>query len=57
MKGLSELLPEGQFRRIHRTYLVNLAHVTKVGRQAVQLGEVRLPIGESYRNCLNDFLN
>ncbi|ADB38806.1 LytR/AlgR family response regulator transcription factor [Spirosoma linguale] len=57
MKGLSELLPEGQFRRIHRSYLVNLAHVTKVSRQDIQLGAITLPIGESYRGLLNDFLN
>ena len=31
MRSLSELLPEGQFRRIHRSYLVNLTHVTKMG--------------------------
>lgn len=57
MKSLSELLPESRFRRIHRSYLVNLGHVTKVSRQDVRLGEITLPIGESYRGLLNDFLN
>lgn len=57
MKSLSELLPESRFRRIHRSYLVNLSHITKASRQDVQLGAITLPIGESYRGLLNDFLN
>lgn len=55
MKGLSELLPDSQFRRIHRSFLVNLSHLTKVGRQDVQIGDMIIPIGDSYRSLLNDF--
>lgn len=55
MKTLSELLPAHTFRRIHRSFLVNLTHITTAGRQDVQIGEATIPIGESYRAVLNDF--
>ncbi|OIN59888.1 LytR/AlgR family response regulator transcription factor [Arsenicibacter rosenii] len=55
MKSLSELLPNQHFRRVHRSFLVNLRHITAVGRQDIQIGETTIPIGDSYRTMLNDF--
>lgn len=55
MKGLSELLPEREFRRVHRSFLINLAHITTVGRQSLEVSGVQIPIGESYRPLLNGF--
>lgn len=55
MKALSELLPAHTFRRIHRSFLVNLAHITAAGRQEIQIGDTIIPIGDSYRTVLNDF--
>jgi len=55
MKALSELLPNNQFRRVHRSFLVNLSHVTVVERQAIQIGGHSIPIGDSYRSSFNDY--
>lgn len=55
MKGLSELLPESEFRRVHRSFLVNLVHIQRVGRQFLEVSGIRIPIGESYRPLLNGF--
>ncbi|GAB3752368.1 LytR/AlgR family response regulator transcription factor [Spirosoma pomorum] len=55
MKALTELLPESEFRRVHRSFLVNLAHVRMVSRQSLEVNGVTIPIGDSYRSILNGF--
>lgn len=37
------------FLRIHRSYIVNLAHVTAFGAGELDIGSQQLPIGDSYR--------
>ncbi len=55
MKSLTELLPESTFRRVHRSFLVNLAHVRMMSRQSLEVDGVTIPIGDSYRSILNGF--
>ncbi len=52
MKSLLELLPEQQFKRIHRSYVVNLQHVNKISKDAVVAGTNTLPVGEMYKENL-----
>lgn len=52
MKYLCELLPENQFIRVHRSYLINQAYINAISRNSVTLGEVQIPIGESYKESL-----
>ncbi len=52
LKRLTEELPEGQFARIHRSYLVNLSRVVEAGTASVTLDDgTPLPIGEIYRTA------
>lgn len=46
---MEQALPAEQFVRCHKSYLVNLEHVTEVGRTAVRLdsGE-EVPVGRKY---------
>jgi hypothetical protein len=39
----------GSFLRIHRSFIVNTAHITSFNREEVQLDETVLPISRSYR--------
>lgn len=55
MKYLSELLPQVQFIRVHRSYLVNRAMINAIGKNQLYLNEVDIPIGESYRAELMQF--
>ena len=51
MNYLATLLPSDQFRRVHRSFLVNLAHVVAWGRESIELENVRIPIGATYRSA------
>lgn len=58
MKKLEDLLPPATFMRIHRSYIVNLNHVTEVNKSRVALvGDVSLPIGDLYRDVLRQYLD
>jgi two-component system, LytTR family, response regulator len=52
LKQLADALPEGDFLRIHRSFLVALGQVTAFDRRTVYLAGKQLPLGETYRNSL-----
>lgn len=45
-------LPERQFVRIHRSYVVGVGHVHKIGRQSVWVHNREIPVGASYEEKL-----
>jgi two-component system, LytTR family, response regulator len=49
LKNLAAQLEPHNFRRIHRSFLVNYSKVEALQRSQLQVGEVWLPIGEVYR--------
>jgi len=49
MKYLADLLPAKLFRRVHRTFIVGTTHITSIGRTEIELGDFRIPVGESYK--------
>lgn len=56
MKNLEILLPAETFIRVHRSYLVNRQAITLLGRQHLEVGKERIPLGENYRrNLKQDF--
>ena len=56
MKTLAERLPTN-FMRIHRSYIVNLDKIQEVNKNRVVLdADTYLPIGDSYRDAFNDYL-
>ncbi len=50
-------LPGEMFLRIHRSYIVNISRVTAFTGQDVEIGQVELPIGRSYKNLVFNLLN
>lgn len=52
MKSVSELLPHTLFRRIHRSYVVGISHLTMIGKNEVHVGKECIPVGESYKQGL-----
>ena len=57
LRGLEEKLPAGQFLRIHRSYIVGLAHVRAVGRGTVELAGHTLPVSDGYREAFDQFFS
>jgi len=49
MKYLADLLPANLFRRVHRSFIVGTNHITSIGKNVVELEDLKVPIGESYK--------
>ncbi len=49
MKDVGSLLPPGRFFRIHKSYIVNFRHVSKIERDQVKVGSKLIPIGDTFR--------
>lgn len=54
LKNFSSRLPESQFVRVHRSFVISLQHVETISRNEISIGKKTVPIGNSYRN---DFFN
>lgn len=61
MKSLEEKLPQNIFKRIHRSYIINLNKIKSVIANDVEImigGEkAKLPIGKNYKDDLLDIVN
>lgn len=61
MKSLEEKLPSNMFRRIHRSYIVNVDQITALVGNMVEVMEKgqakHLPIGKNYRDELLEIVN
>ncbi|MFW6327901.1 MAG: LytR/AlgR family response regulator transcription factor [Bacteroidota bacterium] len=56
LKDMSEKLPQGQFMRVHRSYIVNVAHVDEVAISHVAVNKKAIPLSKSFRNDLMNVL-
>jgi two-component system, LytTR family, response regulator len=56
LKEVESLLPD-YFIRIHLSYIVNTRHILKFESNHVFIGEVHLPLGDTYREAFMKFLN
>jgi len=52
MKSVEEQLPPNDFIRIHKSYIVSVAHITAVMKNSIFLGEIELPVSDNYRDTL-----
>jgi DNA-binding LytR/AlgR family response regulator len=49
LKDLELILPQKQFARIHKSYIVAVDKVTAAYGNIIELGSVSLPVGRSYK--------
>ncbi|MEY2905252.1 MAG: hypothetical protein RJA52_1268 [Bacteroidota bacterium] len=54
---LEEKLPEGQFLRIHRSFLVSLSKIDAFNLNHVEINGKELPIGRSFKNEVAEILS
>jgi len=54
MSAILEALPENEFVRIHKSYIVNVSRIETFTREYVEIGKRHLRIGGTFRN---NFLN
>lgn len=61
MKSLEDRLPATKFKRVHRSFIVNIKKITAILGNMVELMEAgkvkQLPIGKNYRDELLELIN
>lgn len=57
MKALEEMLPDSKFMRVHRSYIVQKSKIRIVERGRIVFGNTYIPIGDSYRQAFQDYLD
>ena len=57
LKNLEEKLPAPRFKRIHRSFLVQMNKVNSISKSVLTIGSTELPIGESYKEELQRYVN
>ena len=57
MKRVEDCLPKPQFMRVHRSFIVNMAKVSMVDRGRIVMGDVFIPVSESYKNQVQEYLD
>ena len=57
LSSLQEMLPEGEFIRIHRSYIVSVSKIESYSPEKVQVNKVELPVGKIYRLDVHRQLN
>ena len=50
LKSFSFKLPPEEFIRVHRSYIVSLAHVDSIARNEIYVGKKIIPIGDSFKD-------
>jgi two-component system, LytTR family, response regulator len=52
MKQVEEQLNPARFIRIHKSYIVAVAHITAIRKNSVFIGDMELPVGDNYRDAV-----
>ncbi|MBN2614984.1 MAG: response regulator transcription factor [Bacteroidales bacterium] len=56
MQHMVDKLPERNFVRIHRSYIVSISKIDKVEKNRVVIGSKWIPVGNSYKESLHSVL-
>jgi DNA-binding LytR/AlgR family response regulator len=57
MKTLQEKLPEIEFVRVHRSYIVAISKVSSIRNKMIFIGEEEIPLGTSHEKAFYDVFN
>lgn len=57
MKSLEQVLPPARFMRVHRSYIVNIAHIKVIERNRIVFGSHVVPVSDTYKNVFADYVN
>lgn len=57
LKNLEDTLPNEDFVRVHKSFIVRLAAIEAIERSHILIGQDRIPIGDSYKPRLYQALS
>lgn len=52
LKDFELKLPQADFIRVHRSFMISLQHIDCISRNEIQIGKHTIPIGDAYREEL-----
>jgi DNA-binding LytR/AlgR family response regulator len=52
LKQVEEQLAAAKFIRIHKSYIIAVAHITAIRKNSVFIGTMELPVGDNYRDAV-----
>ncbi|WP_020531319.1 LytR/AlgR family response regulator transcription factor [Flexithrix dorotheae] len=56
LKTLEEKLPEDQFMRVHRSFIVNLNKIESIQRNVIIFGDTHIPVAEKYKEKFHEYV-
>jgi len=56
MSEMEKTLPSKQFLRVHKSFIVAVAHIKSVYGSSIELEKATIPIGLSYKNTVMSFI-
>lgn len=57
MNDMEKILPVKQFIRVHRSYIVALAHIKSIYGNTIELGNKTIPVGTNYKDKVMHLIN
>jgi DNA-binding LytR/AlgR family response regulator len=57
MKALQEKLPENEFVRVHRSYIVAIGKISSIRNKMIFIGEEEIPLGTSHEKAFYALFN
>lgn len=57
MKSLEQILPDDEFIRVHRSYIVRKESIQVLERGNIVFGNANIPVGDSYRKRFQEYLS
>jgi two-component system, LytTR family, response regulator len=57
LKKLSEKLPNDDFVRVHKSFIISLSKIQSMSRGRIYIGDKVIPIGDSYKDFFNELIN
>jgi two-component system response regulator LytT len=56
MHHVEELLPDEEFCRIHRSFIISLEHIASFDANFVYLDDKKIPISRQYKNVIQEHI-
>jgi DNA-binding LytR/AlgR family response regulator len=56
MKSVIDRLPKDQFMRVHRSFIVPLAHILSIRNRRIYLDQREIPVGDTYYDTVKEWL-
>ncbi len=57
MKKLEDFLPQPQFLRVHRSFIVNMAKIEMIDRGRIVVDNIFIPVSESYKEKVQNYID